>query len=208
MNVNKFLKWFGLLFVMLGLVIGTGLLVESFLTHIPSLAVMGCFFYAMFCGIGGFFAAMGIKALRRDSQITEHGTAYLGKIFDHVPDYQVTVNGSPTVSLIVRYMQGGVIRQATVRTGTADPAAFPRGATVTISLLDGEAALVPGSVTDRPIPDEENLLNPDFDPQGIESSIGVSCPSCGAMLTVPIGMATICPYCGRKVTVGKDGSIH
>jgi DNA-directed RNA polymerase subunit RPC12/RpoP len=67
---------------------------------------------------------------------------------------------------------------------------------------------VPGSVSDVKLPDEENLLNPDIDPEKIESSIGASCPACGATLIVPIGMSAICPYCGRKVVVGKDGSIR
>ena len=27
-------------------------------------------------------------------------------------------------------------------------------------------------------------------------------------LIVPVGMSAICPYCGRKVVAGKDGSIR
>ncbi len=208
MDVNKFLKWFGLLFVMLGIVIGLPMLVAGMRIPSWSTAFMGLMFVALFCGIGGFFAWIGISALRRDRKIAEEGTAYIGKIFDYVPDYQMTLNGQPTLSLIVRYRQDGVIRQATVRTGQADTAAFPRGATVTISFLRGEAALVPGSVSDQQLPNEEDLLNPDLDPEKIHSSIGASCPSCGALLMVPVGMSAVCPYCGRKVSAAQDGSIH
>ena len=120
----------------------------------------------------------------------------------------MTLNGQPTLSLIVRYKEDGIIKQAVVRTGQVDTAAFPRGATVTISLFEGEAALVPGSVSDVRLPDEENLLNPDIDPEKIHSSIGASCPSCGAMLMVPVGMSAICPYCGRKVKADESGSVR
>ena len=108
----------------------------------------------------------------------------------------------------MRYKEDGIIKQAVVRTGQVDTAAFPRGATVTISLFEGEAALVPGSVSDVRLPDEENLLNPDIDPEKIHSSIGASCPSCGAMLMVPVGMSAICPYCGRKVKADESGSVR
>ena len=34
---------------------------------------------------------------------------------------------------------------------------------------------------------------------GAASSIDVSCPNCGANITVPLGMSRFCPYCGSKV---------
>ena len=169
---------------------------------------MGVMFPLVFCGVGGFFAWIGGSALKREEKIAEEGVAIMGKIFDYVPDYQMTMNGQPTLSLIVRYKKDGLIKQAVVRTGYTDTAAIPRGATVTISLLNGEAALVPGSISDVKLPDEENLLNPDIDPEKIQTSIGASCPACGATLIVPVGMSAICPYCGRKVVAGTDGSIR
>ena len=176
MDVNKFLQSFGLLFVFLGAVIGVGLAVCGVVAGMGSLIFMGASFLALFCGIGGFFAWTGINNMNRERRINENGFAVMGKIFDYVPD----------------------------RTGHSDTAEFPRGATVTISIHNGEAALVPGSVSDVRLPDEENLMNPDFDPENVHSSIGVSCPSCGAMLTVPVEMSAICPYCGRKIKY--DGS--
>ena len=208
MNTNTIFKWLGLLFVVLGAVIGIGLIAAGAASGEGTLIFMGVFFIAMFCGIGGFFAWIGISALRREEKIAEEGVAIMGKIFDYVPDYQMTMNGQPTLSLVVRYKKDGLIKQAVVRTGYTDTAAIPRGATVTISLLNGEAALVPGSISDVKLPDEENLLNPDIDPEKIQTSIGASCPACGATLIVPVGMSAICPYCGRKVVAGTDGSIR
>ena len=208
MDLNRFLKYFGLLFVMIGVVIGGFMTVSSILTGSLSMIFMGLSFLVLFGGIGGFFAWYGISAIKRDEKIAAEGVAIMGKIFDYVPDYQMTLNGQPSLSIVVRYKKDGLIRESIVRTGYTDTAAIPRGATVTISILNGEAAFVPGSVSDVKLPDEENLLNPDIDPEKIESSIGASCPACGATLIVPIGMSAICPYCGRKVVVGKDGSIR
>ena len=207
MDVNKFLQGFGLLFVFLGAVIGVGLAVCGVVAGMGSLIFMGASFLALFCGIGGFFAWTGINNMNRERRINEQGVAVMGKIFDYVPDYQMNFNNQPTLSVIVRYKEDGIVKQAVVRTGQTDTAELPRGATVTISIHNGEAALVPGSVSDVRLPDEENLMNPDFDPENIHSSIGVSCPSCGATLTVPVGMSAICPYCGRKVRTDADGGV-
>ena len=48
----------------------------------------------------------------------------------------------------------------------------------------------------------------DIEPEKIHSSIGASCPSCGAMLMAPVGMSAICPYCGRKVKADESGSVR
>ena len=207
MDVNKFLQSFGLLFVFLGAVIGVGLAVCGVVAGMGSLIFMGASFLALFCGIGGFFAWTGINNMNRERRINEQGVAVMGKIFDYVPDYQMNFNNQPTLSVIVRYKEDGIIKQAVVRTGQTDTAELPRGATVTISIHNGEAALVPGSVSDVRLPDEENLMNPDFDPENVHSSIGVSCPSCVAMLTVPVGMSALCPYCGRKVRFDASGDV-
>lgn len=208
MDVNKFLKSFGLMFVFIGAMIGLGLTVSGIVAKMGTLILIGMCFIALFCGIGGFFALTGINNLKREQRINEQGVAVMGKIFDYVYDHQMSFNDQPTVSLIVRYKENGIIKQAVVRTGLTDTAEFPRGATVTISIHNGEAALIPGSVSDERLPDEENLMNPDFDPENIHSSIGASCPACGANLMVPIGMSVVCPYCGRKVRADKAGNVQ
>lgn len=207
MNGNKFVRNFGLFFVFLGIAITFILIAAGLQTGRKMLIFMALFLALLFCGIGGFLASLGIRALKRIEVINDEGTVYTGKIFRLVPDHQMTINGASTLSLIVRYKDGGIIKEVAVRTSEADEALFPVGGTVSISILNGEAALVPGTVTDQKLPDEENLMNPDLDPKGMKSSAGVSCPGCGANLMVPYGMAAVCPYCGRKVRVDADGNI-
>ena len=64
MDTGRFLKWFGLLFVLLGAMIGTGLLIGAIASKTWFLLVMAIAFYGMFCGIGGFFAWCGISMMR------------------------------------------------------------------------------------------------------------------------------------------------
>ena len=64
MDTGRFLKWFGLLFVVLGTLIGTGLLVGAFASKLWFLLAMALAFYGLFCGIGGFFAWSGISMMR------------------------------------------------------------------------------------------------------------------------------------------------
>ena len=137
--------------------------------------------------------------------VLQQGASYLGKIYDYEPDYRVTMNGQPCITLVVRYLMSGQVREARVTTGESNVANYPRGATVSIKVHDGVAALVPGSVCDLHIEQEDDLMNPDFDPSGMMSSIGVSCPNCGANITVPLGMSRFCPYCNSKVSVSVDG---
>ena len=112
-----------------------------------------------------------------------------------------------SLPLVVRYLMNGQIREARVNTGEVNAARYPRGATVSIKVLDGRAVLVPGSVSDVRIEQEDDLLNPDFDPSGLMSSIGISCPNCGANIAVPYGMSRFCPYCNSKITVDARGQL-
>lgn len=208
MNGNKFIRNFGLFFVFLGAGITFILIAVGLRTGRNMLIYMALLFALLFCGIGGFLATLGIRQLRQMETINEEGTVYMGKIFRAVQDHQMTVNGASTLSLIVRYRENGSIKEVTVRTGEVDEALYPIGCTVSISILNGQAALVPDSVSDQKLPDEENLMNPDLDPRGTQSSTGTCCPGCGANLMVPYGMAAVCPYCGRKVRVDMDGNVQ
>ena len=195
----KFLKWFGMLFVVIGAVTAICLALAGLITHTPLLYPMALFFAAIFCGIGGFFARMGINALRREEEILSMGTQFKGKIFDYRQDRSVLINGAPTISLVVRYFDGGEMKEAVVPTGSPSEAEYPHGASVQICVYKGKAALVPHSVTDEQIPGQEDLLNPDYDVLGTHPTNQTTCPGCGAPLDIPIGMARVCPFCGRKV---------
>ena len=206
-NPGKIMFYMGMLFVVIGALVGGGGLVGSVTAGEPGALFFGVVFVAMFCGIGGFFAKIGYDQMHAADDVLEQGAAYLGKIFAYEPDYQITMNGQPCITLVVRYLMNGQIREARVNTGEVNAARYPRGATVSIKVLDGRAVLVPGSVSDVRIEQEDDLLNPDFDPSGLMSSIGISCPNCGASITVPYGMSRFCPYCNSKITVDARGEL-
>lgn len=208
MDPNKIMKWLGLLFVAIGIVVFViSIAVRSvFFAH--GSILFGLFFLVIFGGIGGFFAKMGISNLHRDDKVLEEGETFSGKIFRYGADHSVTMNGQPLLVLVLRYFDhDGVIREAEVKTGTIDETAYPIGATVTFKLHNGTAALVKGSVTNAVLSGEESLMNPDFDPKGIHSSVNVICPGCGAPVNVPLGMSQFCPYCGRKLSLDQDGNL-
>lgn len=205
---GKIMFYLGLLFVVLGAIIGIGGLAAAVTTGEMGALFFGIVFIAMFCGIGGFFAKIGHDFMHGSDDVLQQGAAYLGKIFDYEPDYQITMNGEPCLTLVVRYFVNGQIQEARVNTGEVNVARYPRGATVAIKVLDNQAAIVPGSVSDMTIERENDLMNPDFDPSGMASSIGVSCPNCGANIVVPLGMSRFCPYCDTKISVASDGSLR
>lgn len=208
MNPNKIIKWLGILFVIIGIVVFVCTTLGAIFWKEPFGVLFGVFFLAIFGGIGGFFAVLGHKNLHADDKVLEKGISYTGKIFSYGEDHSVTMNGRPLLSLVVRYFDSqGTIKEAIVNTGSINESTYPIGATVTIRISNGVSALVPGSVTATRIQGEENLLNPDFDPKGIYSSIGISCPGCGAGIVVPIGMSQLCPYCNRKVRVDEYGNV-
>ncbi len=213
MKVSKFFFIFGMLFVVLGAVIGIGSLVGGlmmsradgpFAEAGPGLAGGSVFFavvfISVFCGVGGLFAWIGRSLMKRDEDILEKGRLFQAKIYGYQTDGQMTINGMPTQSLVVRYFDDGVMQEAVAPTGGINMEDYPIGGTVDIRVLEGAAALVPGSVRDDYVRGQDQLLDRDFDPKKIVSSVGMECPGCGAALVVPKGMAVLCPYCGRKVS--------
>ena len=206
-NPGKIMFYLGMLFVVLGVIIGGGGLIGAIAAPMPEFSLFGVLFLAIFCGVGGFFAKIGYDNMHANDEVLREGAAYLGKIYSFEPDYQILMNGQPCITLVVRYLKNGQICEARVNTGEVDATRYPRGATVSIRVHDGVAALVPNSVCDMRIEQEDDLLNPDFDPSGTMSSVGVSCPNCGANIVVPLGMSRFCPYCNTKVSVTADGHV-
>ena len=207
-NPGKIMFYLGMLFVVLGPIVGISGFMGFAAVDVPGGIMFGGLFIAVFCGVGGLFAKIGYDNMHASDAVLAQGASYLGKIFDFEPDYQITMNGQPCITLVVRYFVNGQIAEARVNTGEVDPARYPRGATVAIRVLDGVAALVPGSISNMAIERESDLMNPDFDPSGMMSSVGVSCPNCGANIVVPLGMSRICPYCDSKVSVAPDGTLR
>ena len=203
----KIMFYLGVLFVVLGAIIGLGGIAMAVMTHESGMVLFAVLFLAIFCGVGGFFAKLGHDGMHANDNVLQDGASYLGKIYDYEPDYRVTMNGQPCITLVVRYLMSGQIREVRVTTGDSNVANYPRGATVSVKILNGVAALVPGSISNMRIEQEEDLMNPDFDPSGMALSIGVSCPNCAANIIVPLGMSRICPYCNTKVSVSADGKV-
>lgn len=202
------MKWLGILFVVIGIVVFVIAVAVRLMFYIHGSILFGIFFLAIFGGIGGFFAKLGSSNLHSDDKVLEDGETYLGKIFRYDADHSVTMNGQPLLVLIIRYFDhDGSIKETSVKTGSIDQTAYPIGKTVTFKLWNGTAALVKGSVTDTAIAGEENLMNPDFDPNGIHSSVNITCPGCGAPVIVPLGMSQICAYCGRKISIDQNGKL-
>ena len=59
MDLNKFLKYFGMLFVVIGMVAGILFIGGALMTRSFPLIFMGVMFPLIFCGVGGFFAWIG-----------------------------------------------------------------------------------------------------------------------------------------------------
>ena len=207
MKATKIFKYIGILFVVIGLVAGTGIIACSLGIQNKEGIFAGLFFLAMFCGIGGLFAVIGFNMEKEEKQVLENGSSCLGKILDYRQDRRILINGAPALALVVRYFQSGEIREAVINTGEANTSMYPLGSTVEFRLYNGKAVLVPGSVSRRHLDREDDLLNPDYNPNVNVSSIGIKCPNCGANITVPYGMSRICPYCSSKITVDKEGRI-
>ena len=207
MKATKIFKYIGILFVVIGLVAGTGIIACSLGIQNKEGIFAGLFFLAMFCGIGGLFAVIGFNMEKEEKQVLENGSSYLGKILDYRQDRRILINGAPALALVVRYFQSGEIRETVINTGETNPSMYPLGSTVEFRLYNGKAALVPGSVSRRHLDREDDLLNPDYNPNVNVSSIGIKCPNCGANITVPYGMSRICPYCSSKITVDKEGRV-
>ena len=201
MDIRKFLFVFGMLFVVLGIIFGALFIIPAIIRSSPGSVIFGVAFLAIFSGVGGFFAWAGRNMLSAEKNIIENGYVIKGKIFDYAPDSSLTMNGSPVISLRVRYFDKDEIHEVLVPTGRPDTWLFPRGKTVSVSILDGAAALIDNSVSDEKLAGEDLLMNPDmnYSESGL-STKGKKCPSCGSNLFIPQGMSVICPYCGRKVS--------
>ena len=55
-NPGKIMFYLGMLFVVLGVIIGGGGLIGAFAAPMPGFSLFGVLFLAIFCGVGGFFA--------------------------------------------------------------------------------------------------------------------------------------------------------
>ena len=207
MDMRRFMKYFHWLFIAIGAIVLAMSVLTAPVPGNPGGILFGLLFFVMFAGIPGVIRYAIEAPARQDKAILDGGVSYTGKIFGYREDASILVNGRPMLDLVIRYFDHGVIKEAVVNNDSTDMTKFPVGATVTIRIMNAQAALVPGSVTNARLEGEENLMNPDFDPTGKRPSKGVHCPNCGSSLIIPYGMSQICPYCGSKVSLSEKGDI-
>ena len=206
-SVGKFMYIFGLVFVVIGVVAALVFFGIAYAAGDTLLGLGGLMFLAIFGGVGGFIAHLGHKRVHENDAILSGGVEYQGKIYDYEPDYEMLVNDQPCLTLVVRYMDLGQVKEAHVRTDSSNATLYPRGATVSIRIAGGVAALVPGSVSNAVIARQDDLMNREFDPDAMTPELGVQCPNCGANVTVHVGMSRFCPYCGSKITLDAQGHL-
>lgn len=158
MNPYKIMKYTGAVMVLAAItVLLVSLGVASKSGDIGK-ATFGAVFFFVFGVIGAFFAKVGVECLKKEVRLIEKGQKFTGKICGHTYDGTATINILPRVLATVRYFDGDNIMEAHANTASTNPAAFPIGATVTISVYDGAATVIPKTVSNEHIEGEEELL--------------------------------------------------
>ena len=71
MNPNNIMKWLGILFVIIGIVVFVIAVAMRSVFDLQGSVLFGVFFLAIFGGVGGFFAKIGITNLRSDDKVLE-----------------------------------------------------------------------------------------------------------------------------------------
>jgi len=173
----------------------------------------------LFAVVGLAVIVCGIRSIVRYRKILTEGRRYRGKIWQHEPDPSFYVNNRPGVMLVVHYMgDDGQPKEVQVKTGSVNEGKFPLGATVEIAVTENGAILIPKSVSDTYLPEQEELLKPVIGmtlgaPQGtgatagIGAAMAVACPGCGATVMMLPGSSVQCASCGRQFSLTADRMI-
>lgn len=130
---------FGAAFIAAGLFI----LITFILLHFPVYTWLFCTIFIL-VGSGELYAHV-VRVLHI-KDIVARGIRYTGRITDYADGIGVIVNGVPPLDLIIEVQVDGGPCPFRVASGGYSEYKFPIGATVDIAVLDGEAAMVPGSV--------------------------------------------------------------
>ena len=196
MHGMKFIKYFGLSFVILG----AALIVAGCCSSYAAFVLIPC--GLVFAIVGMVFFLIGRQALRQEDRIRQEGEALAGKIVAYDMDPHTQINGQSALMLLVRYFDS--IHQAhEILLATHKSRAFlsdyPIGSTAHFHLLDNKGVL-DGPPSEETLFDEDwLLLSGDFS-QPLRSS---PCPRCGTVVTAPGGLYTVCVTCGDLVRVMK-----
>lgn len=206
-NTMKFFKWFGTVFMGIGIVATAGMILGGIASKTYDFVGFALIWGAVFIGVGALFRTIGAHHEKAQSDILNQGKSYEGIIYRYDTDKSVMINGSYPLSVVVRYMADGMVREAVIPTMDTSAQSYPIGYSATIKVFDGKAAIVPGSVQLSNIPNQETLLDESAVLLQTAPRIGVTCPHCGASVTVPLGGSTTCEFCGSRITIDKNGKI-
>ena len=158
MNKLSFTIVFGSFFAFTGLVAMTSCLMAS--NGQTEAIIFGLVFGGAFIVIGVAVASIGLRAQMRIARARKNGTHYLAKIWEYDADYRVTINGMPTLVLVIRFFDSSdTIRQERVETGGVSGAKYPLGNTVEVSEYEGRLYLLSKKAVNEKIPREHELMN-------------------------------------------------
>ena len=158
MNPYKKLKYIGGAFVIIAVVVLLVSLGMASKSGNMNHALFGAIFFFVFGVLGAFMAKVGVECTKKEVFLIEKGTKFTGKICEVGFADNGTLYMRPHVLLTVRYFDGDAIMEAKAKTGSTNPAEFPKGATITISVYNGEATVVPKTLSDEHIEGEQELL--------------------------------------------------
>lgn len=206
-DTMKLLKWLGAFFMGIGVIATAGMIVGGLFSKTYDLILFALIWGAIFIGIGSLFYFVGGAHDKAKNNILEEGKSYQGIIYRHDQNRSIQINGDFPISVVVRYMAGGVVKEAVVPTMDTSPLNYPIGYEATIRIHDGKAAIVPGTVKLASLPDKDVLLDPSAITIQAAPKIGITCPHCGASINVPLGGWATCEFCNARINVDKDGHI-
>lgn len=93
-NANKTMFFLGMLFVVLGALIGLPWLIIPIIAGIPLLGIGGILFAGVFCGVGGFFAYIGRQSMNAGKETLEESASDAGKSSANEEDESISINVS------------------------------------------------------------------------------------------------------------------
>ena len=139
--------WFGLVFLISGLLTTLSCMYFGIVLHEPFVAFFGVPFGCIFI-LAGWAGVIAPELRRRNEtkQALINGKKIHGVIIDYEDDNSVIINGVPILVVIVRADLGGRFKDFGVNTHQTRENTFPRGAECDIYLYNDKVFIDPNSV--------------------------------------------------------------
>ena len=207
MSTMKIFKWIGTLFMGIGIVVTSGMILGGIFSKEYSILLFALIWGSIFTGIGALFRYIGSVQENRANRILENGTSYTGLIYRYDKDPSIIINGSYPISVVVRYMADEKVQEAIIPTMETSGQNYPLGHACTIKLYDGKAAIVPGSIELKQLPDQDLLTESSILEIQSNPRVRITCPYCGAAVNVPLGGSAKCEYCDSLIRIDEKGNV-